>query len=371
MNGVRTIDEVKLSDYLLQQMNSRNANDNIIQALQLDKNGNMTAPISCTSDINWIDSVVASMVNKEVINVKTPGHAFVQRSVFAMEGEGETNIYNGKELQIRNEKNSMDAVVSIDFFEKIIPNYENLSFEEAKQWLLDNNIIGENADPSVLAYRIPTQALSSISALRFVDVVPILKDTIILPKEFTALTGSDFDIDKLFLTTFNYTKDGKIVSEGEHEDLTHEQIVQNKLVSQYITALQDSGAGCFTMRSIDADTELISSVRDDLFPQESHQLRPYEQQTLSYQCDIKNQLVTGKIGIGPYALNNNNQIYTMMYNIEFRGDKFRVLNNLEMTSLHERNDIYDNSILSWLSGFINAHVDIAKDPFVTKHERLS
>jgi len=64
-----------------------------------------------------------------------------------------------------------------------------------------------------------------------------LKDTIILPKEFTALTGSDFDIDKLFLTTFNYTKDGKIVSEGEHEDLTHEQIVQNKLVSQYITAL--------------------------------------------------------------------------------------------------------------------------------------
>ena len=366
MNGVRTIDEVKLSDYLLQQMNSRNANDNIIQALQLDKNGNMTAPISCTSDINWIDSVVASMVNKEVINVKTPGHAFVQRSVFAMEGEGETNIYNGKELQIRNEKNSMDAVVSIDFFEKIIPNYENLSFEEAKQWLLDNNIIGENADPSVLAYRIPTQALSSISALRFVDVVPILKDTIILPKEFTALTGSDFDIDKLFLTTFNYTKDGKIVSEGEHEDLTHEQIVQNKLVSQYITALQDSGAGCFTMRSIDADTELISSVRDDLFPQESHQLRPYEQQTLSYQCDIKNQLVTGKIGIGPYALNNNNQIYTMMYNIEFREDKFRVLNNLEMTSLHERNDIYDNSILSWLSGFINAHVDIAKDPIVTK-----
>jgi len=55
-----------------------------------------------------------------------------------------------------------------------------------------------------------------------------------------------------------------------------------------------------------------------------------------------------------------------MYNIEFRKDKFRVLNNLEMTSLHERNDIYDNSILSWLSGFINAHVDIAKDPIVTK-----
>jgi len=42
-----------------------------------------------------------------------------------------------------------------------------------------------------MGYRIPTQALASISALRFVDVIPVVRDTIILPKEFTKVTGSD------------------------------------------------------------------------------------------------------------------------------------------------------------------------------------
>ena len=61
-----------------------------------------------------------------------------------------------------------------------------------------------------MGYRIPTQALASISALRFVDVIPVVRDTIILPKEFTKVTGSDFDIDKLILSTLYYerTKDG-------------------------------------------------------------------------------------------------------------------------------------------------------------------
>ena len=55
-----------------------------------------------------------------------------------------------------------------------------------------------------MSYRIPTQATSSIGALRFVDVLPIVRDTIVLPKEFTAQTGSDFDIDKLYMSTLFY-----------------------------------------------------------------------------------------------------------------------------------------------------------------------
>ena len=43
-----------------------------------------------------------------------------------------------------------------------------------------------------VGYRIPTQGLSSISALKVVDVLPSnIGDTIILPTEFTKVTGSD------------------------------------------------------------------------------------------------------------------------------------------------------------------------------------
>lgn len=79
-----------------------------------------------------------------------------------------------------------------------------MSFNEKKQWLIDHNVIGKNAKANTIAYRIPTQAQSSIHALRFVDVIPAEKATIILPEEFTKITGSDFDIDHLYMASYNY-----------------------------------------------------------------------------------------------------------------------------------------------------------------------
>jgi len=40
--------------------------------------------------------------------------------------------------------------------------------------------------------------------LRCVDIIPAVRDTIILPEEFTKTTGSDFDIDKLFISAIKY-----------------------------------------------------------------------------------------------------------------------------------------------------------------------
>jgi hypothetical protein len=72
-----------------------------------------------------------------------------------------------------NEDGSMDAVISMDYFDEILfkGKMRNMSFNEKRQWLIDNNIIGPNAKANTIGYRIPTQAQSSIHALRFVDVV--------------------------------------------------------------------------------------------------------------------------------------------------------------------------------------------------------
>lgn len=121
----------------------------------------------------------------------------------------------------------MDVVLSIDYFEDILKNAKiktgrevgkeisvsELSFEEQRQWLIDHKIIGgpqydENDKPivgtgakaNIIGYRIPTQAISSIHAMRCVDVLPVVRDTIIMPAAITSITGSDFDIDKFFLS---------------------------------------------------------------------------------------------------------------------------------------------------------------------------
>lgn len=193
-NGI--IDQKKLSEYLIEQLGTRNANKNLIDALTYNpQTGSMNAPIASTADASWMESMLISAANKDIIDIMTPGSSFIQRSVFAIEGKnGEGSIqgqeiYNGKRLQMINKEGSMDAVISIDYFQDILP--KNLSYNEARQWLLDHNIIGEKATSNTIGYRIPTQAQSSIHALRFVDVVPAVKSTVILPTEFTKITGSD------------------------------------------------------------------------------------------------------------------------------------------------------------------------------------
>ena len=190
------IDPKKLSEYLIEQLGTRNANKNLIDALTIDPNtGQMKAPIAATADASWMESMLISAANKDIVNIMTPGSSFIQRSVFGIEdtpGQGTIKgqqIYNGKRLQMINEEGSMDSVISIDYFQDILP--KNLSFNEARQWLIDHNIIGEHATANTIGYRIPTQAQSSIHALRFVDVLPAVKSTVILPTEFTKITGSD------------------------------------------------------------------------------------------------------------------------------------------------------------------------------------
>jgi len=112
------------------------------------------------------------------------------------------------------------------------------SAEEVRQYLIDRGLIGPKAKANILAYRVPTQAQSSIHALRCVDVTFVTNDTVILPAEFTRITGSDFDIDKLYLTTLNYynTKNDDI---SDVYDEGTEKYYQNKIVDAYLALLTD------------------------------------------------------------------------------------------------------------------------------------
>ena len=377
------IDEEALSTFLYEELQQRDANDNMFEAIRHDgETDRLAAPLSAISQSGWIDSILASYINKTIIDTKSPGSAYIQRSIFCMEGEGDKTLYGGKELKLVNDDGSMDAVISIDFFEKVIPGYENMTFEQARQWLIDHKLVGDEAKTYTISYRIPTQAQSSINPLKFVDVVPVIRDSIILPKEFTKLTGSDFDIDKLFLSRlfinpdtienpdqmFTYLDDPN-ASEDKKIELLRKGYTNN-LFKQYITLLMDKQSAKTKWRPIDADTELWEDVYKDLYPNSQQPIESMSQDTIAYQTEQKNNFVVGKIGIGPFALNNNNHIYTMLYGISLGSSESLLISlgkdNLDMGTLCGDRDIYGNSILSWLSGGINAHVDIAKDPFVTK-----
>lgn len=361
-NGI--IDQKKLSEYLIEQLGTRNANKNLIDALTYNpQTGSMNAPIASTSDASWMESMLISAANKDIIDIMTPGSSFIQRSVFAIEGKnGEGGIqgqevYNGKRLQMINEEGSMDAVISIDYFQDILP--KNLSYNEARQWLLDHNIIGENATSNTIGYRIPTQAQSSIHALRFVDVVPAVKSTVILPTEFTKITGSDFDIDHLYLARYNVNKDGKYEFDPESAEG-----LQNSIIESILTVLKDKKSLNILYKSIDNDTELVTSIADEIPEYGNTKSVAYNFGTLHEQVTRKNDYITGKTGIGPFALNVTNHILTTLYGVKFKESSFTNITGI--TGFDQILDEDNNQISSWLSAFINAHVDIVKDPYISK-----
>ena len=393
--GVKEVDDLfftndeldiqKFAKFLNDELTSRNANKNTINAITIkvdaDGSKHLNIPLAAQSDPHWIESILTSALNKRIIDVKTPGNAFYQRSVFAMEGNVISDdeydklpaaakklinwqtLNEGKQLQFVNNDGSMDAVISIDYFEHIIP--EGMSFDQARKWLFDNKIIGNRSDvkANTIGYRIPTQAQSSIHALRFVDVLPVVKDTIILPREFTKVTGSDFDIDKLYLASLAYNvKDNKASIQFDKDT---KQYHQNKLLENYMTLLKDNENSIqIAMRSIDNDTELVESIANQFESAGSTKTLPYNFYTLHEQTDRRRDYITGKLGIAPFALNVTNQALTMAYGVKLKESEFTKQTPFKRIDL--RDDKNGNAVMSWLSAFINAHCDIVKDPYVSK-----
>lgn len=393
--GVKEVDDLfftndefdiqKFAKFLNDELTSRNANKNTIDAITIkvdaDGSKHLNVPLAAQSDPHWIESILTSALNKRIVDVKTPGNAFYQRSVFAMEGhivsddEYDTlpaaarkiinwqTLNEGKQLQFINNDGSMDAVISIDYFEHIIP--KGMSFDQARKWLFDNNIIGNRSDvkANTIGYRIPTQAQSSIHALRFVDVLPVVKDTIMLPREFTKVTGSDFDIDKLYLASLAYDiKDGKATREFSKGT---KQYYQNKLLENYMTLLKDNDNSIqIAMRSIDNDTDLVQNIANQFDSAGSTKTLPYNFYTLHEQTDRRRDYITGKLGIAPFALNVTNQALTMAYGVKLKETEFTKQTPFKRIDL--RDDKNGNAVMSWLSAFINAHCDIVKDPYVSK-----
>ena len=118
----------------------------------------------------------------------------------SLKGLGNHVLNDGKALKWYNVKGTMEVMLSLNFFRDVIPEKYFTDYKTARQWLIDNDIIKgtktngteSNPDPFGVGYRIPTQGMSSIFGFIVADVLPETSgDVIIVPKEFTAQTGSD------------------------------------------------------------------------------------------------------------------------------------------------------------------------------------
>ena len=370
------VDNRKIVNYLQRQATNSGMSAEIIVNLTVDENGNIIVPIEAQSIRDWIQTKITSFVNKAVVDVNTPGGSAIQMSSFAYEAVGRSvktdvelgSAFNqGKKLKFLAKEGHMQVILSENFFRDILPEeLKSASFYSKRKWLIDNGIIGSRmvdgveveSKPYGIGYRIPTQGLSSMFSFQVADIMPTtIGDTIIVPEEFTAMTGSDFDVDKLYLATYTY-KDGKRVSSDEKS----EQGYVNKLLDNYSLVLTDFTNIAETRASIDTLTKILQKqILPIVQPKNTVEVNPMYELAPSFQLSRKTEYTGGKAGIAPFALNSTNHALTQFTHLCIN------YSNANRYNLGQLDQVYgedDQRIMDWLSALINAHVDVAKDPYI-------
>lgn len=372
------VNNVALSEYLIKEAIGTNMSQEIIDSLKLDKLGNFRAPIASLSVRNWIESKIISLINKEVIDVNTPGGSAIQMASFGFksndvttDSDPDTRPFNdGKKLSFEPKKGSMEVMLSTNFFRGVVPDdVQKQGYTAIRSWLLENGIIGSEAKPYGVGYRIPTQGLSSTFSFIVADVLPAQTgDSIVVPDEFTAMTGSDFDIDKLYIATYSYDKstgkrhewnpDAKYYSDQSKGALI------NKMLDSYTLVISDEKTLAETRASIDTLTgiltkEILPKVSVDEMKEapSMYELMP------SFQEYRKMEYTWGKAGIAPFALNSTNHCLTQATHLDMQYSSDNPYGLGKLDAIDGQDGF---KILDWLSAMINAHVDVAKDPYIIK-----
>lgn len=372
--GDGTLSTRKLSNFLIRQAKDSGLSRDVVSSFEIDEStGQMRVPLSAQSNRRFIESRIISQVGKKAIDINTPGGSAIQHAFFGFKNTTITDqesvgraFNDGKDLSPLNEDGSMDCMLSTNFFRHVVPaSVRKQGYTAIREWLIEKNIIGQNAKPYALGYRIPTQGLSSTASLKVTDVLPeSMGDVIVVPNDFTAMTGSDFDIDKLYIVTGYYDKDGNYLEcNWDDIDSNSEQQLVNGLIDMYRIAISDNTNIDQTKAPLDNLTEKVkSNILPLVMGTAKNEAKPMYELLPSYQLFKKFEYTGGKDGIAPFALASTNHALTQALNL--RMDLGEVADLYDLGNINDITSQDGERILDWLSAMINAHVDVAKDPYI-------
>ena len=195
----RKLRNIALSNALVEELkkDGRYGVD-MIRAVSVDRFGEFVTPLSDPMLAGVIQQMLNSLIKNRIYKQQIAGGPLVQVSSFGLSKD--LNIVYGKEtgrplyaevmISAPNEWYEKDAngeYIYKEFFDE----NEELSVERINA-----------VNPKILemiGYRIPTEAKYSMLPMKIVGFLPRSTESIMLPKEITVLSGSDFDVDKLYI----------------------------------------------------------------------------------------------------------------------------------------------------------------------------
>ena len=194
-------DPKKISDLLISEIksNSRYSND-LIEAVTLDENGQFNIPIFDPSQSQKIQELLNSIVKSRIVKQKINGGALIQATAWALNEKDRPQIVWGKDKNGQKYIKYMEAYIACpdDRLYELLLEADgsiNINKKDSK-----GNYIVPAKYREAIGYRIPTEDKYSMIPIRVKGFLPRqVGSVIILPEEITTTTGSDYDVDKIYM----------------------------------------------------------------------------------------------------------------------------------------------------------------------------
>ncbi len=224
----------KLVDFFFTEIDKKNQDSNVRKALKYnEQTGQFEIPLDGAVQAQIIEGIIISSINNRIVRHRSNGSMLTQVSITGSDriksfdkakSKEALDTFGNTELQYYTvtEENGKQVVtamqVKIGLTRQWLPllklqhpdGSQIGTLERLNSALKDENWKKANRDSIRLgAYRIPTQGLNFMEVMEVAEFLPAaFGDAIILPSEIVIKSGSDFDIDKLFVFYPNLVTEG-------------------------------------------------------------------------------------------------------------------------------------------------------------------
>jgi hypothetical protein len=417
-----SVDDNKVAEILRSEMLRREMSNNAISTVVIDPtSGKFVIPFEASTNYVQIKDILYSMVTNRISSPKMSGFSAVQAPVTMWENadegrrivkKNEGGVYeeiSRKEYDSLPDDEKPEVYLTSDvlkFYTEKEPWCEiMIPFPEESRRLFpgmsDEEIIEKLNDTKALfgiGFRIPTQALSSIERFKIAGFLPsFMGATVIVPSEITTKAGSDFDIDKLNMYLRSLYKDAKgnvrpydlrgdeastkeyyasvYDSLKEEPRESKEEYVNNAYRSALDNNYYDAIDGVLSLEGqFDRLTEANTNKTLMKISEELNTLRGQDESAIknrmldrNYLTNLRHAFLTAKkwVGIGATSITGHSNAQKVLTQVD--GDfHISLKHNSEdgRVSFSGVLDSEENHISDNLSEYINAFVDVAKDPYI-------
>lgn len=194
----------------------------IVNACRLRPDGNFNIPLYEPIQSQRVQSLINSIIRSMVTKQKIKGGSCFQVSCYGLSESLQIQWENTKEGKRIKYMDCYMPAYSKEFFEPLMDKDGNLNVEDLPEEL--RRLVG---------YRVPTEDKYSMLPLRIKGFLPQQNGSaIMLPADITTITGSDFDIDKLYIMLPEF----RIIEYNmrkAREDYAKENVLFNQVISQF------------------------------------------------------------------------------------------------------------------------------------------